>query len=67
MQDPDFRMAILKEMASIRHELSRLHDPRHPPLGPVEFIQRYTQQLESRLASLEEELKDADRLEDSAD
>lgn len=58
MADPDLRIAILKEMASIRRELADLADTLKPPLGPSEFVHGYTGQLKARLAKLEDELKE---------
>ena len=60
MSDPDLRMAILREMATIRHELADLRNPMKPPLGPTEFTLRYSQQLKASLARLEKELYDAE-------
>ena len=58
--DPDLRMAILQEMASIRRELIDLANTLKPALGPPDFMRRYTEQLKDRLARLEEELKESD-------
>ena len=57
MADPELRLAILREMASIRYELTKLQDPRNPPLGPTDFVREYTAHLNARLAHLEETLK----------
>lgn len=59
MDDPDLRMAILREMANLRHELATLHATR-PVLGPREFLERYELHLKDRLARLEQALKDAE-------
>lgn len=64
MADPDLRMAILREMASIRRELTDLANTLKPPLGPRDFVERYTDQLKARLGQLEDELK---RSEPAAD
>ena len=56
MADSDVRMAILQEMANIRRELATL-PAKNPPLGPREFVQKYTEHLKARLAQLEEEVK----------
>ena len=60
MADPDLRMAILREMANLRHELATLHAT-EPLLGPREFLERYELHLKDRLARLEEELKRSDQ------
>lgn len=64
MSDPDLRMAILREMASIRRELTDLANTLKPPLGPRDFVEHYTEQLKERLRKLEDELK---RSESAAD
>ena len=64
MSDPELRMAILREMASIRRELTDLANTMKPPLGPRDFVDRYIEQLKTRLGQLEEELK---RTETAAD
>ena len=63
MADPDLRMALLHEMASIRHELAALHSSM-PLLGPREFLDRYELHLKTRLAALEQEFKDAEAAAD---
>ncbi len=55
--DPDLRIAILKEMASIRRELADLANTLEAPLGPTEFMRGYTGQLKDRLAKLQDELE----------
>lgn len=61
MQTPDLRMAILREMASIRHELAEVESPRTPPLAPLDFRQQYIRRLRARLAELERECDDAEQ------
>lgn len=64
MSDPDLRMAILREMASIRRELTDLANTLKPPLGPRDFVDRYTENLKARLAKLEDELKSSETAAD---
>lgn len=59
MSDPDLRLAILKQMASIRHELATLRSEQLP-LGPREFLDRYEQHLNACLERLEQALKSAE-------
>jgi hypothetical protein len=63
MADPELRLAILSEMASIRHELTRLRDGT-PPLGPSEFMHKYIAHLNDRLGQLEQALKDYEEAAD---
>jgi len=57
MFTPDLRTMILREMATIRHELALLSDSRESPIGPPDFVRRHTQKLNDRLAQLEQELR----------
>jgi len=41
----------------LQHELSALTSPNNIPLGPPEFMQRYTQDLKCRIDELEGELQ----------
>lgn len=59
MGDPEYLNAALRELARLRHELSDLTNPKKPPLGRTEFVQRYIADLKQRIALLEAELKDA--------
>lgn len=64
MADPELRLAILSEMASIRYELTKLQAHRNPPLGPTEFLHTYTAHLEERLAKLEQALREYEEAAD---
>ncbi len=52
------REITLREMASIRSELTRLNAPRKPPLVPHEFLHKHIAHLEESLSQLEQALEE---------
>ncbi len=61
MTDPLLRLAVLREMASIRFHLTELRDHRNGRGGGSASFHAYVNRLQDRLACLEQELREYER------